>query len=184
MLDELWYLADEADQRAEQAYHRLTETYGDTLEFQHGRSVSRNRFRTLAERIRDTGAPYGAHTIVHRPTGELLLVRHEAVGKWVLPGGQQENGESFREAAERELDEEANLSADYRGLAFLTRIDIRCGEHGMWGVMPVFAARTETGEPTATDPEGEISAARWFGELPDDTRDRDDLLTWRQRALG
>lgn len=184
MLDELWYLADEADQRAERVYHRLTETYGDVLEFRHARSVGRDRFRTLAERIRDTGAPYGAHTIVHRPDRAIVLVRHDAVGKWVLPGGQQEGGESFRAAAERELAEEADIRADYNGLAYLTRVDIRWNDHATWGVMPVFAARAGSGEPEATDPDGEISAARWFTELPGDTRDRGDLRTWRERELG
>ena len=182
-LDDLWFLAEAADQRAAQAYHDLTRARDPTLETDRQRRVSRERFRTLARRIRDTGTPYGAHTIVHRPSGELLLCRHEGVGLWVLPGGEVDAGESLRETAVRELDEEAGVEATYEGLGIVTRVEIRCGEHMTWGVLPIFAAAAETVETDVTDPDGEISAARWFAELPADTRDREDLLSWRERAL-
>ena len=181
--DDLWYAATEANQHAEQAYHRLNRRYEASLEFERRRNVSRSRFRTLSERIRRSGAPYGAHTIVHRPSGELLLVRHEGVGMWVVPGGEIQPGEKFREAARRELDEEAGVEATYEGLAILNRIAIACDNHETWGVLPVFAARAETTETAIDDPDGEISAARWFAELPPDTRDREELLAWRERAL-
>lgn len=182
-LDDLWFLSDEADQRAEQAYHRLFDGREGCLEFTDTHRVSRNRFRTLARRIRETGTPYGVHTAVHRPTGEVLLVRHEGVDLWVLPGGQPEAGESFREAAERELSEEAGIAVVYRGLAMVTRVEIRCGEYDTWGVIPVFAARAETVETEIADPDDEISAARWFDTIPEDTRDREELVAWRDRAL-
>lgn len=183
MLDDLWYLADEAEQSAEQAFHRLTEAHDGYLEVTRRRRVSRQRFRTLANRIRETGAPYGAHTVVYRPTGDLLLVWHEHVDMWVLPGGMQHDGETFRQAARRELQEEAGVRGEYEGLGILTRVELTCDENATWGVMPVFAARADAQEPRAADPEGEISAARWFSDLPEDTRDRGDLLTWRERAL-
>lgn len=181
--DDLWYTATEASQRAEQAYHQLSRRYEASLEFERRRGVSRSRFRTLSERIRLSGAPYGAHTIVYRPDGELLLVRHEGVDMWVLPGGEIQPGEEFREAARRELDEEAGVEATYEGLAILDRIAITCGEHETWGVLPVFAARAETTETAIDDPDGEISRAGWFADPPQDTRDREELLAWRERAL-
>jgi 8-oxo-dGTP diphosphatase len=180
---DLWFLADETDQRAAQAYHDLTADRDATLEISHHHHVSRKRFRTLAERIRETGAPYGAHTVVYRPSGDLLLCRHEGVGLWVLPGGGIHDGESFRTAAERELTEEAGVEARYEGLAIATRVEVQCDEHATWGVMSVFAAAAETTETTIADPDDEISAAEWFAELPADTRDREDLLAWRERAL-
>jgi len=187
-VDDLWFLADEAGQRAERAYHRLAEAHGEFMEIPRTRRVSRRRFRTLARRVKESGAPFGAHTIVRRSAGELLLVRHEGVDMWVLPGGGVDAGESFRETAERELAEEAGVGADYEGLAMIARVDIRCDDHATWGVLPVFAARVPPGEePTADDPEGEISAAGWFPfeDLPADTRDRQDLLAWhRRRATG
>lgn len=178
-VDGLWYLADEAERRAERAYHRMTETYGgDCLQRTSEKYVSRDRFRTLAERIRLNGTPYGVHTLVHRNGSELLLVRHDGVDLWVLPGGGVDGTESFRETAERELDEEAGIEASYRGLAMLNRVEISCRGCETWGLLPVFHATAETTDPTVSDPDGEISDAKWFelSRLPEDTRDRADLI--------
>lgn len=182
-IDKLWFRATEASQRAEQAYHRLCERHGGFLERDRHRRVSRGRFRTLTERIEGSGAPYGAHTIVYRSSGELLLVRHEGVDLWVLPGGEVHPDEGFERAAVRELAEEAGVDADYEGLGILTRVTITCGEYEIQGVIPVFAARALSTDTHIADPDDEISAARWFVELPEDTRDREDLLAWRERAL-
>ncbi len=185
-VDDLWYLADEADRQAERTYHDLRDRHDDYRAFEATKRVSRRRFRTVATRIRDNGAPYGAHTLVYRPSGALLLVRHEAVGMWVLPGGESRSGESFREAAERELREEAGVTATYGGLGLLGRVDFHADGHTAWGVLPIFEAEIDAGAPAPTvqDPDGEITAARWFDELPADTRDRDELLAWRNRRFG
>lgn len=180
-LDELWFLADEASQQAEQAYHTLDTRHDAFVEHERTRQVSRRRFRTLATRVKDSGAPFGAHTIVFRESGEILLVRHEGVDKWVLPGGGVQSGESFRETAKRELDEEAGIAAEYEGLAMANRIHIECDSYRTWGVLPIFEARAESLEPTIADPDDEISDAQWFDTLPPDTRDRADLVAWRRR---
>ncbi|MEF8813193.1 MAG: NUDIX domain-containing protein [Halovenus sp.] len=182
-IDDLWYLADEADQQAHQTYHRLRERHAGFTEFETTKRVSRRRFRTVAARIRDNGAPYGAHTLVYRPGGHLLLVRHDGVDMWVLPGGETQDGERFREAAERELGEEAGLEASYKGLGMLGRVDFFTDNHATWGVLPIFEAVAED-EPSVHDPDGEISDARWFGTLPEDTRDREQLVAWRDRRFG
>jgi len=183
-LGDLWYLADRASQQAERAYHGLLDRYGEGYyETSHEKHVSRGRFRTLAERTRETGAPYGAHTAVYRPTGELLLVRHEGVDLWVLPGGGVDGQETLREAAERELAEEAGVEVTYEGLGMLSRVEVRSADYHTWGVLPVYAARAETADLEVSDPDGEISDARWFEELPGDTCDRGDLLSWRERYL-
>lgn len=183
-VDELWFLAGEARQRAEQSYHRLCDSYGDFMEVERERAVSRRRFRRLADRVRETGAPFGAHTIVYREAGKVLLVRHDGVDLWVLPGGEVRPAESYREAAERELAEEAGVEARYDGLAIVTRVEVLHGGRSLWGVVPVFAAEAVTTEPTVADPDGEISRARRFGfdDLPSDTRDRAALRTWRERC--
>lgn len=182
-LDQLWYLADEAVQQAEQAYHRLAESHEGFLEYERTRYVSRRRFKTLASRVADSGAPYGTHTLVYRPSGELLLVRHEGVDMWVLPGGDLDGSESFQEAARRELSEEAGVPVEYEGLGILTRMRFVAGDHDAWGVMPLFEARATSVETEVSDPDGEISEARWFDDLPADTRDREDLLTWREQKF-
>jgi 8-oxo-dGTP diphosphatase len=182
-LDDLWYLADEASQQAERTYYRLRTRHEGFLERETVRRVGRPRFRTLARRIREDGAPYGAHTIVYRQSGELLLVRDATADQWVLPGGAVDGEETLREAAERELHEEAGVAVDYRGLGLLTSVRIRAGEYDTWGVLPVYAARAESHDPEVSDPDGEIVDARWFADLPEDTRDRGDLVAWRERRL-
>ena len=182
-VDKLWYLADEAEQQAQQTYHRLTQDYGNYLRFETTKHVSRRRFRTIASRIRDNGAPYGAHTITYREDGALLLVRHEAVGLWVLPGGETSGGESFRSAAERELHEEAGIDAEYGGLGLLVRVNFSDDDHSTWGVLPVFEAKALSTDPVVSDPDEEISDAQFFLDLPEDTRDRTQLERWRDRRF-
>lgn len=87
-VDRLWYLADQACQRAERTYHRLRDEYDGFVETERSERVSRDRFRTIARRVKATGTPYGTHAIVYRPDDELSLVRHDGVGLWVLPGAK------------------------------------------------------------------------------------------------
>lgn len=184
-VDDLWYLADEADQQAAQTYHRLQDRYDDYTTFETTKYVSRQRFRTVAERIEDNGAPYGAHSVVAQPDGNLLLVRHDGVGMWVLPGGESHPDENFQETAIRELREEAGVVADYDGLAMLGRVQFYADSHATWGVLPIFEATVtaDAPSPTVNDPDGEISDARWFADLPEDTRDREQLQDWRRRRF-
>ena len=183
-VDDLWYHAHRAGQVGERAYHRLRERNPDAAVTEQIERVGRRRFRQLAERVERTGAPFGAHTIVYRTSGDLLLVRHDGVDLWVVPGGGVHDDESFREAAERELAEEAGVEATYDGLTTLTRVEILHGDRSIVGVLPVYAARAETDDPAVADPDDEISAARWFETLPEDTRDRDSLVDWRDRTLS
>lgn len=182
-VDELWYHADRAIQRAEQAYHRLETNHEGFISHEEHRSVSRRRFRTLTDRVERTGAPFGAHSLVYNDSAEILLVKHEGVDLWVLPGGEVHESETFREAAERELEEEAGIEAEYDGLAMLTTVSFSYEDHHAWGVLPVFEATANEPDPTVEDPDDEISAARWFDELPDDTRDRRLIRRWREETL-
>jgi len=180
-VDNLWYKADEADQRAEQTYHRLSEEYDASIEYDRSRHVSRARFRTVADRIRENGLPYGAHTLVYRPSGEVLLVRHEGVNMWVVPGGEVQPDESFREGARRELREEAGVDVEYEGLAMLARVTFQSDDYETWGVLPIFEGEATSTDLEVRDPDDEISDARWFETLPEDTRDREELQTWRDQ---
>lgn len=183
-VDDRWYRAEQATQAGERAYHRLDERHDDYRPCDRTHHVSREHFDRLAERVAATGAPYGAHTVVYRDCGDLLLVYHAGVDKWVVPGGGVHDDETFREAAERELGEEAGVEAAYDGLALLGRVTVRSGEYSLSGVLPVFAAEARCETPTVADPDDEITAAEWFDVLPQDTRDREDLRQWRERALA
>jgi 8-oxo-dGTP diphosphatase len=183
-VDNLWFLATEARQAAEQVYHRFADEYDDFVEFRTTRTVSRSRFRTVAERIEAQGLPYGAHTLAYRPSGELLLVKQDAIDTWVLPGGEVEDDESVREGARRELGEEAGIDVAYDGLGVLGEVRFRGDGHETWGVLPVFEGEAESTDLDVRDPDGEITEARWFEELPENTRDRSVLREWRRDHFG
>jgi 8-oxo-dGTP pyrophosphatase MutT (NUDIX family) len=52
-----------------------------------------------------------------RHEGEILLVRHRRLGKWLPVGGEIEPGETPLEAARRELGEETGLEGHFPTLA-------------------------------------------------------------------
>ncbi|MFB6163464.1 MAG: NUDIX hydrolase [Halococcoides sp.] len=180
-VDRLWYLADEAAQQAERTTHRLRERHDDPLAFDLERHVSRSRFQTIVDRIRENGLPYGAQVLVRTPSDEILLVRQSGLDRWVLPGGQIHDDETIREGAIRELDEEAGVEVDIDGLGLLGRVQFYSEGHQTWGVLPVYEAVSKRVEPTIDDPDDEILDAAWFEELPPETRDRNLLERYRRR---
>ncbi len=62
----------------------------------------------------------GVALIVLNETGELLLQRRTDTGDWGTLGGALELGESFEEAALRELYEEAGLETKIENLRYVT----------------------------------------------------------------
>ena len=51
--------------------------------------------------------PSAAGAIIHE--GKILLVRHNVLKKWQIPGGLQEIGESIQQTVQREIKEELSL---------------------------------------------------------------------------
>ena len=113
-----------------------------------------------------------ASTAVFRD-GRVLLVRRARepmLGRYSLPGGVVEVGETLREAALRELREETGVEADI--VAFLDHVEpiAREGERvRAHFVIAAFVARWRDGEPSPSD---EVSETRWVSPA-----DVDSLLT-------
>ncbi len=111
------------------------------------------------------GTTLGVRVLAQREDGAIMLVKHTYMAGWHLPGGGVENGEIAVEAAERELEEEAGLSA--RGQLALAGIFANHkffrGDH----VILYTVSGAEICEPAD---QGEIAERDWFrtDNLPED----------------
>ena len=90
--------------------------------------------------------------------GRLLLVRRASAyghGNWQIPGGFIERSETLQDAVLREVQEEAGVKAEIRGiLAVRSRFDDRNSTY------VVFLLDWESGDPKPDG--GETDDARWF----------------------
>jgi 8-oxo-dGTP diphosphatase len=106
----------------------------------------------------------GVHIVLTDPDGRILLVRQPYRSRWYLPGGALRRGETFVQAAERELREETGLEIELTDI----RGDIVQSVASRWitwvsciTLTPVPAASVRPSSP-------EITQCAWFGpgELP------------------
>ncbi|HEY63255.1 MAG TPA: NUDIX hydrolase [Caldilineae bacterium] len=116
--------------------------------------------------------------------GHVLLARRAVTpqkGKWALPAGYMDYGETPEDALRREVKEETGLDitvGDVLSVFPLDNPDAR-------GVIIIYWAQTNTGEPRADD---DVSEVAWFApdELPEDLAfesTRQALALWRTRCL-
>lgn len=105
----------------------------------------------------------GSVTVVLSEKGEILL-QHRSDGRWGLPGGLMELGESCEDTARREAMEETGLTLGalrllgvYSGANQLSRA--QNGDE-FYCVVTAYEAREYTGEPKVNDGEG--VALGWF----------------------
>jgi 8-oxo-dGTP diphosphatase len=107
----------------------------------------------------------GANVLVFGDYGELLLLlRHAGTGRWTLPGGSMELGETFAECARRQLLEETGLrAATLEELTFYAGVEYRFTyPHGdvIDHVALLYRAHGVTGN-VVPQPE-EVLEHRWF----------------------
>lgn len=102
--------------------------------------------------------------------GRILLVRRgfpPAQGKWSVPGGVIEAGESILDAARRELLEETNLSAEPLGVIALSQVVVREGESIKYHYVIVDVLFDEKSIKGEERPGGDATEISWvpLGEL-------------------
>jgi 8-oxo-dGTP diphosphatase len=93
---------------------------------------------------------------------EILLIKRgaePALGKWSIPGGSVEIGETLREAVRREVKEETNLDVEVGKLAGITDLIVEKEGILTWHYVLInyFATATEGDPVAATD----VSECRW-----------------------
>jgi 8-oxo-dGTP pyrophosphatase MutT (NUDIX family) len=112
------------------------------------------------------GLTLGTRTLIVRPSGEILLVRHTYAPGWLMPGGGVERGETVFEAAAREVREEAGIIAEEEPVLHGLFLNERQfpGDH-----VACFALRQF--RETPFKPNVEIAEGRWFARdaLPEGT---------------
>ena len=118
--------------------------------------------------------------------GKILLVRRAnspAAGRYSLPGGRVEFGETLHIALHREVDEETALKIEIAGLAGWREVVPGTSGGGHYVIMS-FAARWSAGEPVLNDEHDDF---RWLApEALGDLRVTDglpDIIEAARRVL-
>ena len=111
-----------------------------------------------------------AGAVVWNPDGGVAFVETHWSDGWVLPGGGVETGESFEEAARREVREETGLDCEILRAGRVEEQVFRADGDEERGWFVAFAARTEQtsfGENLG-EHDDEIERVEWFTDPPED----------------
>ncbi|KTG27235.1 NUDIX domain-containing protein [Haloferax profundi] len=133
------------------------------------RDLDADTFERIAARIRD-GLDWGVAGFAKRD-GAVLLVHQD--GRWVLPGGGVEPGETKTTALVREMREETGLDATVGPLRVVTEQTFTHGDEQETFHFAIYDVAVEgdlTDDPGLEDET--VTDVSWFETLPDDTLDR------------
>lgn len=109
-----------------------------------------------------------AYALVANQAGDVLLVRNRDDG-WSLPGGEREDGETLREAAQRETKEEAHVVVRVGALVHVAEVI-----GAVYDVFHIFRAELEDGaEPFADGLDADVEEVAW---VPVDVAD--ERMPW------
>lgn len=100
---------------------------------------------------------------VRGPTGSLVLVRESIDGRWTLPGGWADVGESLSEGAVREVREEAGIEVHPTGLVGLYERERRGHPPYVWFTLKAVVACDPVDPEAQPKADGHESLdAGWF----------------------
>lgn len=132
----------------------------------------------------------GVGALIFNEEGKLFLCKRgpkakNERGKWEIPGGSVEFGETLREAIKREVKEELDIEIEVEEM--LELIDhIIPDEHQHW-VSPTYICTIISGKPTNMEP-GKCSEMGWFSleeaeQLPLSLVTMQDIAALKKRQV-
>lgn len=175
--------------RVERRMDRLLGEYGDVPVEEQTWEGSDEEFEGFADSARD-GYLGGAYAWVVRDPADAppltesmpeeangdarraLMIRNRADERWSLPGGGREDGETFAEAARREVHEETGIECSVGEPFLLRRVTAVPGDGvedasaDAVHLLYVFFDATYEDGSIAIQP-GELHGAAWFADPPD-----------------
>ena len=126
----------------------------------------------------------GCGVLIENEKGEVLLQKRSDTGDWCVPGGALEPGETYIEAATRELSEEVGIKVSDLKLFGLYSGEDREIHYPngdvVYSLSVIFITRSFTGE--ISDSDSEVLEHRFFGKnsIPKDLfyPDARPILDW------
>ncbi len=128
----------------------------------------------------------GCGVLVENLEGKVLLQKRSDTGEWCVPGGALELGETYAEAATREVREEVGIEVSDLKLFGLYSGDDRMIHYPngdkVYSLSVIFTTRNYSG--TISDSDSEVLEHRFFSreEIPEDLfkPDARPILDWKK----
>lgn len=136
------------------------------------RTVDETTFETYHARI-ENGLEWAVGALIEDREGRVLFVRDN--GRWMLPGGGVETGETRETALVREVHEETGVEISVGELLAVTEVTLTDDDRETqfhFGTYRATPDDTELSSDPGLADEG-IERAEWRGELPADCLDHD-----------